>query len=177
MKKFNLLPLAATMLLMSCSGGSTGFTSQPQRSSSQPQESSISSKAESKMTSIDLGKMYLDINFANKPEGFKIKVGDQTITETTTISMNSSMTFTVEGKLNNVCFYRAVETSTPTWSAGKSEHVDEEAANNMLGRYLTRVANKLSDARVYFCITDTEGGWSKSIPGVDWIITNYSPVM
>ena len=177
MKKFNLLPLAATMLLMSCSGGSTGFTSQPQRSSSQPQESSISSKAESKMTSIDLGKMYLDINFASKPEGFKIKVGDQTITETTTISMNSSMTFTVEGKLNNVCFYRAVETSTPTWSAGKSEHVDEEAANNMLGRYLTRVANKLSDARVYFCITDTEGGWSKSIAGVDWIITNYSPVM
>ena len=175
MKKFSLLPLAATMLLMSCSGGNTSSTIRPQPASSQPEESSVSSKAESKMTSIDLGKMYLDINFANKPEGFKIKVGDQTITETTTISMNSSMTFTVEGKLNNVCFYRAVETSTLAWSAGKSEHVDEEAANDMLGRYLTRVASRLSDARVYFCITDTVGGWSKSIAGVDWVMTNFAP--
>ena len=174
MKKFNLLPLAATMLLMSCSGGNTGFTSQPQPSS-QPGESSLSSKAESKMTSIDLGKMYLDINFANKPEGFAIKVGDQTITETTTIALSSTMKFTVEGKLNNVCFYRAIETATPTWSAGKSENVDEEVAADRLGRYLDAVAKRFSDARVYFCITDTVGNWSKTVPGVDWIITSYSP--
>ena len=173
MKKFNLLPLAATMLLMSCSGGSTGFTSQSQPASSQPEESSLSSKAESKMTSIDLGKMYLDINFANKPEGFAIKVGGQTITETTTIALSSTMEFTVEGELNNVCFYRAIETATPTWSVFTAENVDEEVAANTLARYLKSAAKNFSDARVYFCITDTVGNWSKTVPGVDWIISTY----
>lgn len=180
MKLTKILPLSAALLLMACSSTPAAASSAPApaASSNPPEVSSAetSQKATSKMTSIGLGKLYIDINLSTMPDDFKIKVGDQEITSSTTITMSSTMEFTVEGSLNNVCFYRAVETAEPiVWSAGKSENVDEEVASNMLARYLTKIAAKLSTARAYFCITDTVGGWSKTVAGVDWVITTYAP--
>ena len=172
MKTTKILPLLASFLLVGCSNSSQPASSQ---TGFVPPEPSSSSAVSSKMTSIDPGKMYLEINLSSKPENFGIKVGNEVITETKTIALSSDMEFTVQGTLNNVCFYRAIETVNPiVWSAGKTENVDEEVASNMLGRYLTRIAATQSGARVYFCITDTVGGWNKTIPGVDWVITNYS---
>ena len=175
MKTARILPLLAAMLLVGCSGTTPTPASQGPISQ-EPESVESAPKVVSKMTSIDLGKMYLEINLSKKSNDFKIKVGGQEITNTTTITMSSTMEFTVEGTLNNVCFYRAIETPEPiAWSAGRAENVDEEAANNFLARYLKKIVSTQSGARVYFCITDTVGGWNKTMPGVDWVINAYAP--
>lgn len=171
MKKF--APLCASLLLLAaCStGGQTTTTAAPQSTSKDPETTSTAPAV--LMTTIDPGKLYIDIALQNKPENFGIKFGNEVITETKTIDLPAEGTeFQITGLLNNVCFYRAHETEGGITSAGVSENIDEEAANDIIARQLKGVT-KLRTFRNYVCITDTVKGWSKTVPGVDTIINKY----
>lgn len=171
MKKAKIIPLLASMLLLgACNeGGST--STQP--STTTTSTSTIPTKIV-KLTSIDPGKIYIDINFTTLPEGFAIKYADQTITSTTTISVPKDTTFTVEGSLNNICLYRIQEKdSDGTSTVGLGEHIDEEVASTITKKYLDLIAKNVEGIRAYVCITDTVDGYSKTVPGVSDIITSY----
>lgn len=174
MKFKQLAPLCASLLLLAaCStsgGASSSVAPAPATSSVEP---ATSSQAKTYMTTIDPGKFYIDINFTNKPENFGIKFGNQVISETTTIDLPAADTqFQVTGALNNVCFYRAYENDGAV-NAGISENVDEEAANDILARLLNRITKLSRESRNYICITDTVGGYSKTVPGVETIIQKF----
>ncbi len=171
MKKAKIIPLLASMLLLgACNEGSSTST---QPSTTTTSTSTIPTRVV-KLTSIEPGKIYIDINFATLPEGFAIKYADQTITATTTISVSKDTTFIVEGFLNNICLYRIQEKdSDGTSTVGLGEHIDEEAAKDIAKKYLDLVAKNSEGFRSYICITDTVDGYSKSVPGVSDIITSY----
>lgn len=172
MKIKTIIPLVASMLLLAACNNSEGSTS-TQPSTTTTSTSTIPTRIV-KLTSIEPGKIYIDINFATLPEGFAIKYADQTITSTTTITVPKDTTFTVEGALNNICLYRIQENDSDGTSAvGLGEHIDEEAAKDIAKKYLDLVAKNSEGFRSYICITDTVDGYSKSVPGVSDIITSY----
>ena len=177
MKLRKIIPLFASLLLLTACSVESNTPSKPSGGEGGQGGPSEPAQPETKtyMTTIGEGKLYIDINLSTPIEGFAIKYGDQTVTETKTIDMPAANTeFTVTGTLNNICFYRAVE-DTGVINGGVSENVDEEVANNMLAKQLQGLTKLAKTAKCYICITDTVGGWSKTIPGVDTIITKYKP--
>jgi hypothetical protein len=169
MKFKRIVPLCASLLMLAaCSTGGSS-SAQPSSEAAPSEPSSIVQTV--KLTTIDPGKMYIDINFENKPEDFAIKVGSEVITETKTITPTAESVFTVEGALNNISIYYAVEYRSAT-NAGILENVDEEAALTKAKGVLERLAKLNSETRIYVVITDKVGGWSKPVPGVNDIITS-----
>lgn len=169
MKFKKIVPLCASLLMLAaCSTGGSS-SAQPSSEAAPSEPSSIVQTV--KLTTIDPGKMYIDINFENKPEDFAIKVGSEVITETKTITPTAESVFTVEGALNNISIYYAVEYGAAT-NAGIIENVDEEVALTKVKGVLERLAKLNSETRIYVVITDKVGGWSKTVPGVNDIITS-----
>ena len=168
MKLTKIIPLCCSILLLGgCSNNNTSTTPSTSTTATSEQKSA-------KLTSIDPGKIYIDINFATLPAGFAIKYADQTITSTTTIEVPANTTFTVEGELNNISFYYIQEdNSTFSTTFGVKENVDEEVAKERVKTSLESIAKKAEGKRNYFCVTDTVKGWSKTVPGVNEILSSY----
>jgi hypothetical protein len=169
MKLTKIIPLCCSILLLgSCNNETPTSSGAPAETTTTPE------KKECKLTSIDPGKIYIDINLSNPPEGFKIKYADKEITASTLIEVPADTKFTIEGTLDNVNFYRIQEVDeTASSTVGVSEHVDETVASEKLGVYLEMIAKTAEGKRNYFCVTDTDQGWSKTIPGVNAIITSW----
>ena len=126
------------------------------------------------MTTIEEGKAYIDINFTEAIPGFKIKFGTTEITETTKIDFVKDTEFTVEGTPAKKYYaYFALE-KDGSWTGSKSLAVDAERYIGYVQSKLNVYAKTRSDYRVYVCLTDTEQGWSKTIPGVDEVFGKLS---
>ncbi len=130
--------------------------------------------ATTKMTTIGLNEIYFDFNFTTPIEGFKIKVGTDEYTTSGKQTLKKNQTYVFEGtpsKAYNI--YSAIEADGVT-NASASTGVSVDGLKTIIERNLNRFAKFESDYRIYFCITDTANGWSKTIPGVDEIISSYT---
>ena len=127
-----------------------------------------------KMTTIDLNEIYFDFNFTTPIEGFKIKVGTDEYTTSGKQTLKKNETYVFEGtpsKTYNI--YSAIEADVVT-NGSASTGVSVDGLKNIIERNLNKFAKFESDYRIYFCITNTENCWSKTIPGVDEIISSYT---
>ena len=124
------------------------------------------------MTTINEGEIYFDFNLSTPIEGLKIKTatkeyvaGKQTYEKNTTYTFEGTSTT----KYN---VYEAIE-SGGVYQSSKSEGITTEGLKSIVERHLNAYSKSDSNYRIYFCITDTAKGWSKTIPGVDDIITKF----
>ena len=180
MKKALLLLALPFLFLTACDGGNnsnSGTTPKtdpsPSQTDPEPSTPSTPTVTTTYMTTINEGDIYFDFNFTTPIEGFKIKVGDTEITQSGNHTLQKNQTYTVEGnptiKYN---IYEAIE-SGGVYQSSKSEGVTTEGLKSIVERHLNTYSAKNSNYRIYFCITDTAKGWSKTIPGVDDIITKF----
>lgn len=173
MKKF--IPLMAALLLLSACGGSSG--GETSVSSSQGGDSSISQQSsgateEYKLTFLNNAEIYIDFNFQTAPAGLAIKIGDQTLTSSGVAKMSKDFTYEVLGEFTApINFYHIVDTGVAT-ACGVGEGVDAEVAKERVGRYLGSFASRLSEYRIYFCLSDQARGWSKTLANVDGLLSS-----
>lgn len=181
MKKALLLLALPFLFLTACDGGNnsnSGTTpkTDPTPSKADP-EPTTPKVTTSYMTSIKSGDIYFDFNFTTPIEGFKVKVGDTEITQSGNHTLQKNQTYTVEGnptiKYN---IYAALEWSSDSGvstNASIGTGISAEAVTDRIARYLNSYAKFDSSYKIYFCVTDTTDGWSKTIAGVDTIISKY----
>ena len=173
MKK--ILPLLASIMLLSACGAGGTSTSGSASSSSEPTSSSSSSKNEHFLTFLNDGELYIDFNFDNAPEGLSIKIGDTTLTAPGKVTMSKDFTYQVSGTFANSINIYSVIDANGSKGVGKGEGIDSEIAKERIERYLGNYSSKQYGYRIYFCLSDKASGWSKTLPGVDEAIRNYSP--
>ncbi len=178
MKKTILPALAALTLLASCGAGNA---SEPTIASSEPTVAS-SKEAESTptilqraLTSLADGELYFDINLSSIPQGVSFSVGGAAVTESKKITMKQGMEFSFAGDFGkDIYIYHIIDGSSSVASGGGKQTPDKWLAysNRIFGRF----AETFYGDRVYFCITDTKGGWSKTFAGVDATLSVQFPV-
>lgn len=183
MKKALLLAIPLLFVAACDSKGTTNSGTQkndPTPSEVDPEPSTPSTPSTptvttSYMTSIKPGDIYF--NFTTSIEGFKVKVGDTEITQSGNHTLQKNQTYTVEGEPTiKYNIYAALEWSSDSGvstNASIGTGIDAETVTDRIARYLNSYAKFDSSYRIYFCVTDTENGWSKTIPGVDTIISKY----
>ena len=187
MKKALLLLAIPLLFVAACdSKGSSNSGTTPKTDPTpsevdpEPSTPSTPTVTTSYMTSIKPGDIYFDFNFTTSIEGFKIKVGDTEITQSGNHTLQKNQTYTVEGEPTiKYNIYAALEWSSDSGvstNASIGTGIDAAAVTDRIARYLNSYAKFDSSYRIYFCVTDTENGWSKTIPGVDTIITKYKQV-
>ena len=174
MKKF--IPLIASLLILASCGGkgsNADASSQPAGGESSAAEPS-SAKEEVKLTFLEPGEIYIDLNFESAPTGLSVKIGDQTLTSSGKVKMTQDFNYEIEGVFtNSVNVYHIIDTGSAR-SVGASNGLDAEVALERIGQYLSNFASKQYEYRVYFCLSDKDKGWSKDLAGVDEILTAYT---
>ena len=172
MKKF--LPLVASLMLLAACGGANqpqgGSPSQPQASDSEPAATSSQASEEYKMTFLQNSEIYIDFNFNEAPEGLSIKIGNTTLTASGKATMSQNFTYEVNGTFSKALnVYYAIDTGGAN-AAGALNGLDAEMVKTRLGQYFDNFKQRQYQYRIYFCLTDKENGWSKTLAGVDEII-------
>lgn len=169
-----LLPLLASILLLTACGANSS-TSTPASISSEPaSQTSQTSQKTNVLAFLNDGEIYIDLNFDNAPQGLSLKIGNTTVTESGKATMSKDFAFELNGTFgNSVNIYYVVDAKGSA-AAGKSEGVDGDQAKSMIERYFANYASKKYEYRVYFCLSDKASGWSKTLPGVDETIRSYS---
>ncbi len=185
MKKALLLLALPLLFVAACdsknntNSGTTPKTDPTPAADPEPTPTPTPTVTTSYMTSIKPGDIYFDFNFTTSIEGFKVKVGDTEITQSGNHTLQKNQTYTVEGEPTiKYNIYAALEWSSDSGvstNASIGTGIAAEAVTDRIARYLNSYAKFDSSYRIYFCVTDTENGWSKTIPGVDTIITKYKP--
>ena len=181
MKK--LFPLVASMLLLaSCSGGAATSSSTPAASSSIETTSSKEASEESSastnfvLTSLADSEIYIDFNFAKAPEGLSVKIGDTTLTASGKVKMTKGFTYEIGGAFGETNYiYHIVDTGSSA-AGGASSGLNAEKSKELLDKYLKKFSSgDYYEYRIYICLTDQASGWSKTMPGVDATLKNYTP--
>ena len=177
MKKALLLLVLPLLFVAACNSNNntnSGTTPKTDPTPSTDPEPTPTPVATTKMTTIGLNEIYFDFNFTTPIEGFKIKVGNEEYTTSGKQTLKKNETYVFEGtpsKAYNI--YSAIESNGVT-NGSASTGVSVDGLKTIIERNLNKFAKFESDYRIYFCITDTEKGWSKTIPGVDEIISSYT---
>lgn len=176
MKKALLLLALPLLFVVACdSKNNTNSGTTPKTDptpSTEPEPTPTPAQTTTYMTTINEGEIYFDFNLSTPIEGLKIKtatkdyvVGKQTYEKNTTYTFEGTST----AKYN---VYEAIE-SGGVYQSSKSEGITTEGLKSIVERHLNAYSKSDSNYRIYFCITDTAKGWSKTIPGVDDIITKF----
>ena len=181
MKK--LFPLVVSMLLLaSCSGGATTSSFTPTASSAEATSSKEASEESSAstnfvLTSLADSEIYIDFNFAKAPEGLSVKIGDTTLTASGKVKMTKGFTYEIGGAFGEANYiYHIVDTGVSAAAGGASNSINAEKAKELLDRYLKKFSSgDYYEYRIYICLTDQASGWSKTMPGVDATLKNYTP--
>lgn len=169
MKK--IIPLIATMLLMTACGNSQTSTSTSQGGSEASQQESSSQQAGPTLSFLQPSEIYVDFNFTTAPEGLSVKIGDTVLTAPGKATMTQGFTYEVKGTFaGKVSIYHAIDAGDGVVSGGKAENKDAGEVATLASNYLGNFANKQYDKRIYFCLTDQVGGWSKTLAGVNDIL-------
>lgn len=177
MKKALLLLALPLLFVAACdskNNTNSGTTPKTDPTPSTEPEPTPTPAQTTKMTTIGLNEIYFDFNLTTPIEGFKVKVGTEEYTTSGKQTLKKNATYTVEGEPSKGYYiYAALEADGVT-NASAGGLVDADALINMIARRLNSYSNLQSDYRIYVCITDTENGWSKTIPGVNDIISSYT---
>ena len=182
MKK--IFPLVASMLLLaSCSGGAATSSSTPAASPSAEATSSKEASEESStsanfvLTSLADSEIYIDFNFTTAPEGLSVKIGDTTLTASGKVKMTKGFTYEIGGAFGETNYiYNIVDTGLAA-AGGASTGLNAEKSKELLDKYLKKFSSgDYYEYRIYICLTDQARGWSKTMPGVDDTLKNFTPV-
>lgn len=170
MKK--LLPLLASVLLLTACGNNPSTSSGTSNTSIEPP--SVTSEVSHVLTFLNDGEIYIDFNFQNAPEGLAIKVGETTLSASGKATMSQNFTFEVSGTFaNSLNIYYCIDANGSV-GGGKSNGVDAEIVKDRIDRYLTNFSSRQYEYRVYFCLSDQENGWSKTLEGVDGAMRSFA---
>lgn len=175
MKKALLLLALPLLFVAACDSNNntnSGTTPKTDPTPSTDPEPSTPVATTTYMTTINEGEIYFDFNLTTAIEGLKIKSETKDyVAGKQAFEKNAKFTFegTPTVKYN---LYEAIE-SGGVYQSAKKEGISTEGLKDMVERHLNAYSKLSGNYRIYFCITDTAQGWSKTIPGVDDIITKF----